>query len=252
MKKQKIILVILLAFFCAVPCFSQYGNATNGRQANANFEGNLVSNNMMRSRDVLQEVLNKGKDNEITIADVQGDPYADKIFSNANLMYKDSLNLGAFLMRFNAYSDEMEVNNNEGENTVINKADYISVILRNEKYVPLNYSENNENIKKGFFIEKIEGTHASLYLRKYKTIKQGQEAKTSFHKKKPPVFIDRESFYLKLGTDKPIEIKLKKNKVLKAFPDKNTELKTFVGEKNLNIETEVGLISLVEYYNSIK
>lgn len=251
MRKQKIIPIILLALFSTISCFAQSASPNvNRRGANFNFEANLVGNNMMRSRDVLQEVINQGKNNEITVADVEGEPYFQEMFSNGDLMYKDSLNLGKYLMRYNAFADEMEVKNAQSTN-VINKADYIRVILNGEKYVPLNYKEDKGSIKKGFFIEKAKGLHGSLFLKKYKTVKQGQEAKTSFHKSIPPMFVDHEAYFLKFGENHPLKVKLKKNKIFNAFPDKTDVLKKFAAQQNLNLETESGLISLVEHYNGL-
>jgi hypothetical protein len=246
MRKLKITSIILFGLFSTISCFAQ----VNGRQGNANFEGNLVANNIMRGRNILQEVMSQGEKNELTIADVEGEPYFQKFFSIGDLMYKDSLNLGKYLMRYNAYTDEIEVKNEQTTN-VINKADYIRVILNNKNYVTLNYAKNNGSIEKGFFIEKVKGTHGSLFLKRHKTVRQGQEAKTSFHKNTPPTFIDHEAYFLKFADNQPLKIKLKKTKILNAFPDKTDALKKYVKQEALNLETEAGLISLVEHYNGL-
>ncbi len=251
MQKQKIkSTIILLALFNILYSNAQYGNV-NRRQPNANFEANLAVNNILRSRNVLQEVINQGKNSKIAINKIEGEPYFKKTFANGNIMYKDSLSLGTYLMRYNAFTDEIEVKNGTTTN-VINKADYIRITLDGKKYVLLNFETNKSTNQQGFFIEKLKDSFASLYLRQYKTIKQGQEAKTSFHENTPSRFIDHEMYFLKFGNNLPLPVKLRKKIILKSFPNKNKELKEYVSEKKLNIETENDLISLITYYNSLQ
>lgn len=249
MKKLSVILSVFINLFVGFSVFSQYGNV-NGRQSNANFEANLAANNMMRGRDLFQDVLKQGKNNVLKIEDIQGEPYFEKTFVNGNLIYKDSVNMGQFLMRYNAFQDEMEVSNKSVINN-INKIDDISVTLKNDKYVILNYQEDDNTIKKGFFIEKKNDNNASLYLRKYITIKPAKEAKTSFHTPSPASFIEHEDYFLKFSENAPIEVKLKKNKVLNSFPDNINLLKKYVSKENLSLDNEKDLIKLIEYFNTL-
>ncbi|WP_437371827.1 hypothetical protein [Maribacter litoralis] len=249
MKTFKTTLTLLIFFLTSSYVLPQYGNV-NGRQSNANFEANLAVNSQMRGRDIFQDVLQRSNKSELTLSDIEGEPYFKEQFSNGILFYKDSLNLGEFLIRYNAFTDEMESSNDSG-NTVINKVDEISILLDNEKYVILNFLDDNNIIKKGFFIEKYRGENNGLFLKKYMTIKDGKEAKTSFHKSTPPSFVDHEKYYLKFSDNAPIEIKLKKNKVLNAFPDKKDLLEKFVAEKKLQLETEEDLIELSKFYNTL-
>ncbi|MDC6387225.1 hypothetical protein PP182_00915 [Maribacter sp. PR1] len=249
MKTFQLLSVFFSLLFTSLTAFSQYGNV-NGRQSNANFEANLAANNMMRSRDIFQEVLKKGMNNELKVEEIEGEPYFDEMFVNGELSFKDSLDLGQFLMRYNAYADEMEVSNPKGNN-FINKVDGIAVILKNEKYVVLNYKSDDQTIKKGFFIEKSDGNKVNLYLRKYVTLKPAKEAKTSFHTATPASFNKHEAYFLKFGNDAPIEIKLKKSKILNSFPDKYDTLKKYVSTEKLNLEKEEDLIKLVQYYDSL-
>lgn len=92
--------------------FPQYGNF-NGRKSNTNFEANLSINNILRSRNVLQDVIDR-KNYINILTEVIGEPYFENFFLEGNIYYKDSLDLGRFLMRYNAYLDEMEVSNPDG------------------------------------------------------------------------------------------------------------------------------------------
>ncbi|MEP2058410.1 MAG: hypothetical protein ABJJ05_11425 [Maribacter litoralis] len=230
--------------------FPQYGNV-NGRRTNANFEAQLVGNNLMRSRDLLQDVLKQNRNIPIALSDIKGHPYTQEMFVNGNLFYKDSLKLGQFLMRYNAFADEMEVSNHSSIN-VIGKIDDLSIDLVNEKYVVLNYVDDHSVIKKGFFIEKSAGTKCSLFLKKFKSIKLGKEAKTSFHKSTKPVFIEHKAYYLKFGQNLPVEVKLKKNKIVKIFPEKANIIKKYIIGNDLDLDSESDLILLINFYNTLE
>lgn len=250
MKQKNYFLSAFLLILVWVPCSAQFPAGAQNRSTSFNFEGNLAANNLMRSRDVLREVLYQGRGEKINLGAIEGEPYFDEVFLNAKLMYKDSAKIGDYMMRYHAYADEMEVSNSEGGG-FLNKADYLRIHLKDDIYRPLNYTADDGNIKKGFFIEKATGENASLFLRKYKTLKDGEQAKTSFHKNKPPMFVDHENYFLKFGSAEPIEIKLKKNKVLNSFPEHTAALKKYVSDQDLDLDTEAGVVQLVKYYNTL-
>lgn len=250
MKKYTILLITVIVLSSPAASWSQINQPTNNRISAFNLEGNLAANNIMRSRDVLQEVINQGKSNEIRIDEIEGEPYLDKKYTMASLMYKDSAEIGEYLMRYNAYADEMEISNPDGLG-YLNKADFIKVHLNEDIYIPLNYYANKGEIKKGFFIEKLVDKKCSLYLRKYKTVKEGMQAKTSFHKATPAQFIDHESYFLKFGNKAPVAIKLKKNQILKSFSHHVDELKAYVNNEDMTLDSEKQLMQLITYYNAI-
>ncbi|MDV7140277.1 hypothetical protein R3X28_15405 [Maribacter sp. TH_r10] len=248
-KLKKIIPVCLIALLTSATNFAQYGNV-NGRQSNANFEANLAANNVLRGRDLLQDVLKQKNNNELSLSEIEGNPYLNENFLKGRLMYKDSIELGEYLMRYHSFADEFEISNAEGPG-FLNKADYLRVNLAGDSYRPLNYIDENGEIKKGFFIIKSEGPKASLFLRKYKKVKPAQEAKTSFHKATPAKFLAYENYFLKFGNEAPFEIKLKKGKFIKLFPENQDRLKKYIKTNNLNLEEEKDAITLIDYYNSL-
>lgn len=243
--------LLILSLFITATSIAQFPAGPQERSSSFNFEANLAANNILRGRDVLKEVLNSKSINEIELSEVEGEQYFEKAFVKTNLIYKDSTVIGSYLMRYNAFADEIEISDSKGIN-ILSKADYLSLTLNQDKYRPINYTNKDGAIQKGFFIEKVNGPSCSLFLRKYKTIKEGKEAKTSFHKESKPSFVDYETYYLKFENKSPFEIKLKKNKIIKAFPSRQDELKRYIQDQKLNIETEKGLIALVQYYNNMK
>ena len=248
--RQKYILLSLALSLMTTVGWSQFPQSTQARSSGLNFESNNAANKIMRSRDILQEIIKKGQETNIRIEEIEGEPYFDTRFTTGTLMYKDSISLGEFQMRYHAYADEMEISNPDGKG-FLNKADYLRVKLRDETYRPLNFYNDKGTIVKGFFVEKTLGDKASLYLRKFMTVKDGEEAKTSFHKDVPPKFIEHQEYYLKLSGNPPQEIKLKKSRVLKSFPEHIESLKKYVSQQNLNLGTEQGIVNLVNYYNSL-
>ncbi|RIV31577.1 hypothetical protein D2V08_14125 [Flagellimonas lutimaris] len=247
--KKNIVLVYFLMLMGGF-VFPQYGNV-NGRRPNANFEANLSVNNILRGRDVLQDVLKKKNNVNITLAEIEGEPYIDKKFLPGNIYYKDSLDLGQFLMRYNAYLGEMEVSNPNGSR-YINKMDGISIVLNNEKYMVLDYGVDGMIVEQDFFIEKFKGSKSGLYVKYSKILRQGKEAKTSFHTAVPPKFISNESYYLKFGSMNPVKVKLRKNNILRIFPNRTKSLKKYIAEKNLKMNTLDDLVVLLKYYETLK
>jgi hypothetical protein len=204
----------------------------------------------MRSRNVLEEIIRERKNNEVSMADINGEPYFEETFAKATLMYKDSIKIGEPLIRYHAFADEMEISNSESIG-ILQKADYLRVHLDDDVYRPLNYIAGDGDIRKGYFIEEMAGEKASLFLRKYKTLKQGKEAQTSFHQATPPEFISHEDYYLKFGNNSPEKVKLTRKSILKSFPKHTDKLKKFYKNENVDINTEAGLKRLIAHYNSL-
>ena len=86
------------------------------------------------------------------MSEVIGEPYFEKKL-HVNIYYKVSLDLGQFLMRYNAYLDEMEVSNSNSPK-FINTIDRVSIMLNNRKYVLLDYTTDDITVMQGFFLFK--------------------------------------------------------------------------------------------------
>ncbi len=188
---------------------------------------------------------------EIDYSQIEGSPYLNDSYQWGVLMYGRNKKFGKYKIRYNAHVDRMETLNADGTIGVVSKDDSLNIVINNKTYLTLDYLEKNDKINKGYFTEKTAGPSCSLFLREYKTIKEGKEASTGYHKNKPSKFIDHKKYYLRFSSKILQPIKLKKKAILNSFPKHYDLLNKYVSEKKLTVDSENGLIALVDYYNGI-
>lgn len=177
-----------------------------------------------------------------------GSIYIDENFLPAKL--SDSQN--NYLIRYDAYQDEMEVEKN-GNNYHLSKNPNYTINFEgtNKSYQVYNYSSKNEIIP-GFFVILYKGDKISL-LRKEK-IKFFEEviAKTGYDKYKPPTLkrID-DKIYIGYKNSSAIELPSKKKDILYLFASKTNEIESFAKENNLGFKSEEDLIKIFNFYHSL-
>lgn len=181
--------------------------------------------------------------------DLVGSIYINENFLPAKL--SDSQN--NYLIRYNAYQDEMEVKKNGNSYYLSKNLNYtINFEGTNKSYQVYNYSKKNETVP-GFFVILYAGDKISL-LRKEK-IKFFEEvkAKTGYDKYKPPTLkrVDDE-IYIGYKNNLAIELPNKKKEVLNLFVSKSKEVETFVNEHKLGFKSEEDLIKIFSFYHSLK
>lgn len=199
-----------------------------------------------------EAVFSKEHFKDINYSYIEGSAYINKNYIPAQVIYKNEKKLGEYQVRYNAFLDQMETPNEKGGVAALRKVDYLSIKLINDTWRLLNYKGNSGTVEQSYFIEKIASNNCGLYLRKFKTLKDGEEAKTSFHQGSATKFVDHSEYYLKLGQDPLKKVKLRKNKVLGSFPTHADKLKDFAKNKKLDLSTESGLVQLVHYYNTLE
>tara|TARA_R110002050_G_scaffold18755_7_gene54450 strand:+ start:10357 stop:11073 length:717 start_codon:yes stop_codon:yes gene_type:complete len=189
--------------------------------------------------------------NYVDRSNIEGSPYNDSIYKTATFYYKDNQKIAECLTRYNAYTDELEMMNTNGDIGVLQKVDFLRVSLNNKLYIAL----NSPNYKKGenrFFIEKVVHEKYSLYYRESKSLKEGVPAKSGYHTATTSKFINNSEYYIKFNNGPLDEAPLTKSKLLKKFPNHQKTLKTYFLDNNINLKKESDLINLVNYYNSLE
>ena len=187
---------------------------------------------------------------DVNYAYVEGSAYLHDEYQKAVIIYKGK-KLGEFPVRYNGFLDQMETPNEKGGIGALRKADDLSVKFNGEHYKLLNYKDKSGDVEQAYFVERIADENCAMYQRKYKTLREGEEAKTSFHQGSTSKFLDQNDYYVKFGEEALQKVKLKKSKVLGIFPKHNDQLKTFAKERKLDLSTENGLKQLVIYYNTL-
>lgn len=181
--------------------------------------------------------------------EIKGSPYLQPNYMYA---FVDDLNK-PFKMRYNAFSDEMEFDN-EGEVYDLDKTKYKTVNFDdlNKKYAILSYQDGNQK-RLGFLVEIVSGTIISLYKNERVSFYEGKKSSSGFgvetvseYKKK------KESFFMKLNSGEVIEVPSSKGKFLAYCGEFTNQVEAFIKKNKIDLSDESDLKSLFLYLNTLK
>lgn len=182
---------------------------------------------------------------------IQGSPYASEVFFSGSVYQNDKLVSRNLLLRYNAYSDEVEIKNGEG------KGDYGAMFKNSETYAKIRedvyiFVEKDGSSNNGHYFNIVTaGEFFDLYKRTVATFRVPYKGKTSYDTDKPGKFIQTETYYLVSKRGTFYELPTRKSKILKVMSTKEKELKSYIKKNKLDISKEMDLSKLVDYYNSI-
>ena len=103
-----------------------------------------LSRNDSRINDAFTDLTNRVKPTSTTIANFNGDPYLDSKFYESTVVYFGKTLKEKIFLRYNAFSDEMEMSekaNTQKTGQALIKNSKISCIINKQvyKYLPLNH-----------------------------------------------------------------------------------------------------------------
>jgi len=178
-----------------------------------------------------------------------GSPYYSDTFLLGNIYINDELTKSDVAMRYNIYSDEMEVKESLKDDdkriSALIKSPDISVVILNQSFVYLTKGRGLE--KGGYFHVITKGKNYSLFKKLEKKYYEERKAKTSFERDVPPKFEDRISYYIHFENGGMVLLPDSKKKIYKAFGDSGEEVKKYCKEKDLDITEEKDLKRVVNY-----
>lgn len=181
--------------------------------------------------------------------EAKGSPYLQPNYMYA---FVDDINK-PFKMRYNAFSDEMEFDN-EGVVYDLDKTKYKTVNFDdlNKKYAILSYQDGNQK-RLGFLVEIVSGTIISLYKNERVSFSEGKKSSSGFgvetvseYKKK------KESFFMKLNSGEVIEVPSSKGKFLAYCGEFTNQVEAFIKKNKIDLSDESDLKSLFLYLNTLK
>ncbi|WP_190809633.1 hypothetical protein [Flagellimonas sp. S3867] len=188
----------------------------------------------------------------IKLSDIRGSMYFDEDFIMGKVYLGDQY-YGSYLMRYNAYADEMEAKKTEKhEAEAISKSTRLTFEIGNEKYVLKSFVDNEKNFVEGYLSELISNDKYSLYHKKTKNFKEGKKPETSYHEPVPPQFLTSNTYYIAVGEKNPQRLKNSKKALMEFIPKENHgQVKKFIKENNVSLKEKEHLIKLIDYVNSI-
>ena len=177
-----------------------------------------------------------------------GSQYLNEIYQEGTAII-DSSKEENRLMRYNAYTDEMEFLSKEQKPLRLLKRENIEVILNGKKYQVLYYNFKNK-IAKGYFNPLNEG-EVVLYLQPKKRLSMAEAPDNGYDDLAPAKYENKFEYYLKNG-DKPItKVEINRKAILNQLGDRREAIKSYIKENKLRLSKLEDVIEVLNYYNGI-
>lgn len=180
---------------------------------------------------------------------ITGSQYFDLDFKESKLEYFERLIKDSGYMRYNAFTDEVEMADTPYQNNsdlVLIKSKDVIPTINGQRYEYLPHRLNKENTKIGYLIKVYEGSKYTLYIKKSKKFMEAKIARTSLENSFPPRYVDDSKTYISTSGNTPIAIKNSKKTVLKFF-NNSSGLKKFIKNEKIKFNKTESIIKVVEY-----
>ncbi len=212
----------------------------------------LSAQNRNRMDDAIKDFIHKKREPTfIKDQNITGDQYFKKEFSLGKILVGDKEISTNYALRYNAYKDEVEINNDLIIDYLI-KDRKVSCLIGDDKFVYQIFSDTDNDTNLGYLSIIFDGNDFSLLARKIKKLKEAKVAKTSLTRSFPAKLVPKEKFYYS-DKSKNMAILIKNNKTLLKLINQNfkSEMKSFLKENHINIKKEKDLILFFKHCNSL-
>lgn len=188
--------------------------------------------------------VNSPKGTAITYGEIEGDAYINKHFSSAKIENAKS----EVPARYNMFTDEIEILGN-GDVFILPKSSQYPKISFINPSMTLVFAENG-NEPAGYYQELVGGKNLLLKkmrvefrdaVRAVNTYTRDYPAR--FENSKPAYFIKTESKLIKISKDE--------KELIKNFPEKKSEIQSFIKSDKIKLNKEVDLIKLTNFINQL-
>lgn len=187
---------------------------------------------------------------EDQLSDMKGSAYENESFLLGNIYQNDKLVSKNVLLRYNAFSDEIEIKNGNDDSygALLKNADTYTRIMDN---IYIFIPKDGSNLKGHYFKILTSGEHFELYSKMEATFRPPSFAKTSYDSDQPARINQETSYYLVSKRGTFYELPTSKSKIVKVMGLKKKEINTYIKKERIDVNSEKDLIKLVNYYNSI-
>lgn len=181
--------------------------------------------------------------------EVEGTPYLNDLYKMGKISFPEKADSYS-LMRYDAYTDKIELIDTSQKVSALLKDKNIEVLLEGKVYRYIDYMEFGK-ITSGYANPLNEGV-TTLYVKPRKVIGKVKVPEHGYENFKSPKFEDS-SFYLLQKKGRAAEkVNLTKREIIYTINDKLSELKAFIKNEKLKVTSEAEVVHLLEYYNSLK
>lgn len=208
----------------------------------------------LRTNEALFEIRNAITKNPVLGApNLRGSPYYVKKFFPAEVQYFDLEILGEVFLRYNAFSDEIEIGqhiNQEDSEEIILKHPEIICSFGGKTYYYTLFKNRQDHGQMGYLIKIHQGKNYVLFLQQKKNYREATVARTSLERSFPPRFMDEQNYYFRMHNKTPFFLGKDLKEVRKNLP---AEVKEAARRAQLNVrklKNETDLIRLIKKIDS--
>lgn len=183
---------------------------------------------------------------------IKGTPYMneEESFFPGRVIVDDSIELTDMKLRYNTYSQQMELKDGDEVKALIAK-DRINKVLLGDKAFENRLYKNDDVFEKGY-LEMIFVGKISIYKKHLCKIKAGYYNATVDAGSKNDKFIHEYDYYImKPGYENPVKIFFSKRNFLNLFGDKKAQVKKYMKDNRLRFKRQNDLIRILAHYETL-
>ncbi|MEM5566716.1 hypothetical protein WNY78_16460 [Psychroserpens sp. AS72] len=182
-----------------------------------------------------------------------GSPYLYENFTVAKISATPT---EVYNIRYNAYTDEVEVKVSEDNVQNFNKSIsnvVITFLTDDLKLTPLNYIDSDDGMQRGYFVPLTDyNDKVKLFSKKQVIYFKAKPAVTGYDKDKPAEFKNiSDTHFISINDAYARELPKKKKEIVKLFPKHSKEILSFIKENKIKTSREEDLIQLINYVNAL-
>jgi len=180
---------------------------------------------------------------------VKGSPYFDTTFFQGVLYAASGEIYLDIPMRYNAYSDDVEVRLADGSIHLLSNKQLIDKVDMNHKEMV--YTEYSESGKKvAGYLTLLHRGNYNLYQRNYKVFREGTPS-NGIVPETPPAIVDKPvQFFLSVGAGLPELIRGKKD-LIAVSGKHSAALEAYMKKEKPDLRSPLGLTTVIRYLDSL-
>lgn len=178
---------------------------------------------------------------------IEGSAYLEEEFVNGVVALTNGTSYADIPLRYNAYNEEMEFRDNNGNRFNLDNRETIrEITIGKSKFIYTVCKLKNENKK--IYAEVLTQGTVSL-LKHYRINYMPAKEAESYKAPQPPRLVKAPSEYLIQKADGSTQVFKNKKELLKLLSAKSGKIDKFIDQQKLSFRNEDDLISIVAYYN---
>ncbi len=188
---------------------------------------------------------------KIDLNNVKGSPYENEEYTQGKLIDEVTNQEKNCFFRYNAFTDEVEIkNDNKTETESMLKSKGIYILSEGKEYRYNNYVTTDNQLFNQISICLLKEKPFSIHKYVIKEFVPEKKAQTSLEQDKPARLRTKDYYFIERnGTLIPIEIH--KKTLVKSIPSHQKEVEKFIKSNKLKLKSEADLVKVITYYNSL-